>query len=118
MYPYYFTFHQFVHSSFRARQGKVLEEIIKNVLNNEKNIMILDKTEQEKEFNTREKNLPDYDVFLKTNNKLVIIQIRSRDDIVETTAKTSLVEGVRYIEEFYNGDINNIEYISFVWEGL
>jgi len=118
MYPYYFAFHQYVHSSFRARQGKVLEEIIKSILMKEKDFAILNKIEQKKEFDTSKKNLPDYDIFLKSNDRLVIIQIRSRDDTGGTTAKTSLVEGIKYIEEFYKGSINNIEYIAFVWEGL
>jgi len=120
MYPYYFAFHQFVHSSFRARQGKVLEEIIKNILNSEKNVKILDKKEQEKLFNTENKHLPDYDIFFEIDNKIVVIQIRSRDDTGGTTAKTSLVEGIKYIEENFKNrdDIKEIEYIVFVWEGL
>jgi len=118
MYPYYFAFHQFVHSSFRARQGKVLEEIIKNVLGKEKNIKILDKKQQEKLFNIKKKNLPDYDIFFQTDDKIFIIQIRSRDDTGGTTAKTSLVEGVQYILDNYLGNIDKIEYIAFIWEGL
>jgi len=118
MYPYYFAFHQFVHSSFRARQGKVLEEIIKNVLGKEKEIAILDKKEQEKLFNTKQKHLPDYDIFFQIDDRIFVIQIRSRDDTGGTTAKTSLVEGVQYIIDNYKGNIKNIEYIAFVWEGL
>jgi len=119
MYPYYFAFHQFVHSSFRARQGKVLEEIIKNILKKEENINILDKKKQSEFFNTEDKHLPDYDLFLKKGNELIVIQIRSRDDTGGTTAKTSLVEGVKYIEKYLkNNNINKIEYIIFVWEGL
>ena len=119
MYPYYFAFHQFVHSSFRARQGKVLEEIIKNILKKEKDIKILDKKQQDGFFNTEDKHLPDYDLFLKKGNELIIIQIRSRDDTGGTTAKTSLVEGIKYIERYLkDNNIKKIEYIVFVWEGL
>ena len=118
MYPYYFAFHQFVHSSFRARQGKVLEEIIKNVLGKEERIKILDKKEQTKLFDTEEKHLPDYDIFFQVDDNIFIIQIRSRDDTGGTTAKTSLVEGVQYILSNYKGNIKKIEYIAFIWEAL
>ena len=32
LYPYLFSFHQYVHSSYRARQGKALEELLKEVM--------------------------------------------------------------------------------------
>jgi len=33
-YPLMFSFHQYFNSSYRARQGKVLEEILKNIVRN------------------------------------------------------------------------------------
>jgi len=120
-YPYYFAFHQFVHSSFRARQGKVLEELFKTLLREhpEYEIEILDKQQQKKELGINSKSsLPDFDLFLKINSKfLVIIQIRSRDDTGGTTAKTSLVEGLAFLKDYTNTDLP-IYYTVFVWEGL
>lgn len=119
-YPYYFAFHQFVHSSFRARQGKVLEELFKSLLREhpEYKIEILDKNHQKKELGTNKNSLPDFDLFLKINSEfLVIIQIRSRDDTGGTTAKTSLVEGLAFLKENANTNLP-IYYIVFVWEEL
>ncbi len=31
-YPFMFAFHQYFHSSFRARQGKVLERVLQEIL--------------------------------------------------------------------------------------
>ncbi len=119
IYPYYFAFHQFVHSSFRARQGKVLEELFKVLFREhpEYGVVVLDKSHQKNELKVEEGSFPDYDLFLKVNSQfIIIIQIRSRDDTGGTTAKTSLVEGLDYL---HKANINiPIYYTVFVWEGL
>ena len=101
-YPSMFAFHQHIHSSFRARQGKVLEKMIENILRqygqcevptqkNEK-LSILREIFDEKE-------LPNLDIDAmgvdSTNKKTILIQLRSRDDTGGTTAKGSLVEFLR-----------------------
>ncbi len=101
-YPSMFAFHQHIHSSFRARQGKVLEKMIENILrqygrcevptrNNEK-LSILCKI-----FDVE--GLPSLDIDVMgvdfTNKKTILIQLRSRDDTGGTTAKGSLVDFLR-----------------------
>ena len=94
-----FSFHQFFNSSFRARQGKVLESILKDILKNYCACNIVpDKPKETKKviadlFNYESPNL-DADVVgvNSSNSKAIIIQLRSRDDTGGTTAKSSLVE--------------------------
>jgi DNA modification methylase len=125
-YPYYFAFHQFVHSSFRARQGKVLEGVFDALLRDYRNIEILDKASQRKLLGISNRGFPDFDLFMKIakeqNDEYLIVQIRSRDDTGGTTAKTSLVEGVKYLREHLcksrNRNKVKINYVVFVWEEL
>lgn len=114
-YSYMFAFHQFFHSSFRARQGKVLEELFKNIIRKcNLKLEILSKKEQMNIF-SNDRHLPDFDVFISDSKKIVIIQIRSRDDTGGTTAKSSLVEGFRYLEK--SDDLKKeLYYIVHIWE--
>jgi len=122
LYPYYFAFHQFVHSSFRARQGKVLERIFHILFGQYRNIEVLSKSDQKRLLNANKQSIPDFDLFLKISDReaeeYLVVQIRSRDDTGGTTAKTSLVEGLKYLKEKLCNKNRRIHYIVFVWEEL
>ena len=122
-YPSMFAFHQHIHSSFRARQGKVLEKMIENILRqygqcevptqkNEK-LSILREIFDEKE-------LPNLDIDVmgvdSTNKKTILIQLRSRDDTGGTTAKGSLVEFLRELLRLNKIPKNDILYLVCIWD--
>jgi hypothetical protein len=123
-YPYMFAFHQFFHSSFRARQGKVLEQVIQGILTqyakcdsvpdkNQERILILSQI-----FETDE--LPNLDIDVMASNlrdkKTLAIQIRSRDDTGGTTAKGSLVDLLRELLRLRKIPQSNILYLVCVWD--
>ncbi len=123
-YPYMFAFHQFVHSSFRARQGKVLEQVIQGILTqyskcdsvpdkNPERLMILNQI-----FETDELSNLDIDVMASDlrNKKTLAIQIRSRDDTGGTTAKASLVELLRELLRTNKVPVNKLLYLVCVWD--
>jgi len=96
-YPPLFSFHQFVHSSYRARQGKTLEECMKELLREtNSSLEVPDKLKDKKtivaevfkDYNSQR----DIDVIAKNNSKIMAIQLRSNVDTGGTTAKASLVE--------------------------
>ena len=102
-YPFLFAFHQNFHSSFRARQGKVLERMVQRILqkygrgahvpdSNKERLTLLGEV-----FGSVELPKLDIDVLAVdvTNKKTLIIQLRSRDDTGGTTAKGSLVDFLR-----------------------
>ncbi|MDW8297615.1 MAG: hypothetical protein RMJ97_12110, partial [Raineya sp.] len=121
-YPHLFAFHQFFHSSFRARQGKVLEKIIffvlknyvkcSNVVEGNKNQEILKPI-----FESEIENL-DLDALgvSEDTKKMILIQIRSRDDTGGTTAKSSLVELLRSILRTRKIPDVKILYLVCVWD--
>jgi hypothetical protein len=123
MYPDFFAFHQFVQSSFRARQGKVLEEIMKTIISDfchcdfvpekPKEMKILLKRLFGKEPPTQDIDALGYD---STREKLIIVQIRSRDDTGGTTAKGSLVDYARELLREKNGINIDIFYLICVWD--
>lgn len=99
-YPYLFSFHQFVHSSYRARQGKTLEELFKEVIRKSNKNLFVPDNEKEKQnamsevFKNYNSKL-DIDVIAKkAEGKILALQLRSRDDTGGTTAKSSLVEAL------------------------
>lgn len=122
-YKFMFSFHQFFNSSFRARQGKVLENILKDILKNYCACDIVpDKSKETKKiiadlFNYVSPNL-DADVVgvNSSNSKAIIIQLRSRDDTGGTTAKSSLVE---LLKEFLRNKKDSkipILYLLAIWD--
>ena len=123
-YPYMFAFHQFIHSSFRARQGKVLEQVIQGVLiqhakcdsvpdKNQERIMVLNRI-----FETAELPNLDIDVLASDlkNKKTLAVQLRSRDDTGGTTAKGSLVELLRELLRINKVPTNRLLYLVCIWD--
>jgi hypothetical protein len=136
-YPYMFSFQQFFHSSFRARQGKVLEEMIKNILENYTDCNEVPKKVDRMREILREsfasstitsdidamginnkKNKSDIDAMGINNkkNKIVVIQLRSRDDTGGTTAKSSLVELLRSLMRLENLPKEELLYLICIWD--
>ncbi|GIU81955.1 MAG: hypothetical protein D6687_01515 [Acidobacteria bacterium] len=123
-YPYFFAFHQFFHSSYRARQGKILEKIIKNLIVKEEGIRVSSSKKDTLEF--VKKLIPTYEsssdldiVVLDErdgqNKRILVIQIRSRDDTGGTTAKHSLIKPFKKIWEKIESEAD-ISYLIGVWE--
>ena len=122
-YPSMFAFHQYFHSSFRARQGKVLEQIIQRILQqygrcdnvpdkNADRLSLLGEVFQSDKL----RNL-DIDVMASDseNKKTLVIQLRSRDDTGGTTAKGSLADLPREFLRLNKTPQNNILYLVCVW---
>jgi len=118
---YLFSFQQFFHSSYRARQGNVLEEIIRKTLE-KAGATVYEKGEHENVL----RNIVgigttrghDVDVLAKKDNNFLLIQVRSRDDTGGTTAKGSLVELLADFLQHTTGPTFNLYYIIYVWEIL
>ena len=123
-YPSMFAFHQYFHSSFRARQGKVLEQMLQRILQqygrcdnvpakNTDRLLILDEI-----FEMNELSNLDIDVMASdsTNKKTLVIQLRSRDDTGGTTAKGSLVDLLRELLRLNKIPQSNILYLVCVWD--
>jgi len=118
---YLFSFQQFFHSSYRARQGNVLEEIIRKTLE-KAGASVYGKGEHE---NALQDTIGidttsghDVDVLAAKDNSFLLIQVRSRDDTGGTTAKGSLVE---LLADFLQHDREpefNLYYVIYVWEPL
>ncbi|ARI84109.1 hypothetical protein IQ224_02885 [Microcystis sp. LEGE 00066] len=123
-YPYMFSFQQFFHSSFRARQGKVLEEMIKNILENYTDCNEVPKKVDRMQEILRESFASstitslDIDAMGINNkkNKIVVIQLRSRDDTGGTTAKSSLVELLRSLMRLKNLPKEELLYLICIWD--
>ncbi len=122
-YPFMFAFHQYFHSSFRARQGKVLEQMLQRILQqygrcdsvpdkNTGRIALLGEI-----FKTDKIPNLDVDVMASdlTNKKTLVIQLRSRDDTGGTTAKGSLVDLLRGLLRLNKTPQNNILYLVCIW---
>lgn len=120
-YPNMFAFHQFFNSSFRARQGKALEEMIKIILANYGNFEeVPDKAKRMQEilsesFGVKIENL-DVDAIGSNANEIILIQLRSRDDTGGTTAKSSLVELLRSLLRLEKEPDKLIFYLICVWD--
>ncbi|MDD5013628.1 MAG: hypothetical protein PHW73_00815 [Atribacterota bacterium] len=123
-YPYLFSFHQFIHSSYRARQGKVLEEMFKEVIRQaNKNFIVPDKEKDKKDimsevfkdYNSR----LDIDVVAKkSKGKILALQLRSRDDTGGTTAKASLVEVLRGVMKKSVEKDTDLFYLIGIWDKI
>lgn len=123
-YPFMFAFHQFFHSSFRARQGKVLEQVLQRILQqyggcdsvpdkNTDRLLLLGEI-----FKTDELPNLDIDVMASDskNKKTLVIQLRSRDDTGGTTAKGSLVDLLRDLLSFGEVPQNDVLYLVCIWD--
>lgn len=123
-YPYMFSFQQFFHSSFRARQGKVLEEMIKNILENYTDCNEVPKKVDRMQEILRESFASSTITSLHIDamginnkkNKIVVIQLRSRDDTGGTTAKSSLVELLRSLMRLENLPKEELLYLICIWD--
>lgn len=122
-YPYMFSFQQFFHSSFRARQGKVLEEMIKNILENYTDCNEVPKKVDRMREILRESfasSTIDSDIdamgINNKKNKIVVIQLRSRDDTGGTTAKSSLVDLLRSLMRLKNLPKEELLYLICIWD--
>lgn len=123
-YPAMFAFHQFFNSSFRARQGKVLEIMMQEILKNYTNCTIVPRKVADMQgivkdtFSLRDKLKLDMDVLGKDeeNRKILIVQLRSRDDTGGTTAKGSLVDMLRELLRSKHTPTDEIMYLIAVWD--
>lgn len=119
--PYLFAFQQFFHSSYRARQGGVLEAVVYYSLKLP-NVSPLKKPKEKKErlkelFGIRTKVGYDIDIFAERSDHLLLGQIRSTDVTGGTTAKGSLVDLLRFILREKNLEPHTL-YLIIVWEPL
>ena len=121
-YPYLFSFHQFFHSSYRARQGKTLEETIKQIVKTaDKNFFVPDKLADKKRvmsevFKNYTSNL-DIDVVTKiSSGRVLAIQLRSRDDTGGTTAKGSLVDCLKMTFSLSKKPNTTLFYLVGIWD--
>ena len=120
-YAQLFSFHQFFHSSYRARQGKVLEETLKSILRTYRICESVPNRVQEMHqilesvFNKDIPNL-DIDVMGVSRDKVLIVQLRSRDDTGGTTAKGSLVDMLRGLLRTGNTPSKPILYLVAIWD--
>ncbi len=118
---YLFSFQQFFHSSYRARQGTVLESIVRHVLEESKVTAFSRKDHKsvmKDKLGVSTKAGHDIDVLATNDSSYLIVQIRSRDDTGGTTAKGSLVELLRDILREKHVAKHPISYVIFVWEAL
>lgn len=113
-----FKFHQFYHSSYRARQGKVLEVLISKIL--EQCQLVIYSAEQARKklkehFPSAKIGKADIDVFATNSDKIIIIQLRSRDDTGGTTAKASLVKLLKKIyDKQISPEENRLEFLYLI----
>lgn len=119
--PYLFAFQQFFHSSYRARQGEVLEAVVFYSLRSA-NVETIKEKEQRKRrvkeiFGIRREVTYDIDFFAEKNSNFLLGQIRSTDITGGTTAKGSLVDLLRFIlkEKRRNP---SARYLIVIWEPL
>ena len=123
-YGYLFSFHQFFHSSYRARQGKALEALLNQILKEcGSSFVVADKTNEkivlEKEIFPKMESKLDLDaVCRKNNNEYLVVQLRSRDDTGGTTAKGSLVDFLRKSYEWEMGEDKKLLYLVAIWDGI
>lgn len=123
-YPYMFAFHQFFHSSFRARQGKVLEQVIHDILTQYAQCDSVPERNQDRIktlsqiFETNE--IPNLDIDVMASDlkskKTIAVQIRSRDDTGGTTAKESLVDLLSELLRIDKVPMNTLLYLVCVWD--
>lgn len=124
-YTLMFSFQQYVNSSYRARQGKALEEILKTILREHTHC---DKVPDSVKMGMRPilqetfggARVPDNDIDVlgvhSQGRKIILMQVRSRDDTGGTTAKGSLVELLRGLLRLKKTPKDEILYLICVWD--
>lgn len=123
-YPYLFSFHQFVHSSYRARQGKTLEELFKEVIRQTNEDFVVPDKQIDKQklmsevFKGYDSKLDIDVVAKKSKGKILALQIRSRDDTGGTTAKSSLVEALRGVMKKSVEENADLFYLIGIWDTI
>lgn len=123
-YPYLFSFHQFVHSSYRARQGKTLEELFKEVIRKSNQNFVVPDKEKDKQkvmsevFKGYDSKLDIDVVAKKSKGKVLALQLRSRDDTGGTTAKSSLVEALRQVMKKSVEKDTDLFYLIGIWDKI
>jgi len=123
-YPYLFSFHQFVHSSYRARQGKTLEELFKEVIRQASEDFVVPDKEKEKQkvlsevFRGYSSRLDIDVVAQKSKGRVMTLQLRSRDDTGGTTAKSSLVEALRGVMKKNVEAGADLFYLIGIWDTI
>ena len=123
-YPYLFSFHQFIHSSYRARQGKTLEELFKEVIRQaNKDFVVPDKGKDKQKvmsevFKGYDSTLDIDVVAKKAKGKILALQLRSRDDTGGTTAKSSLVEALRRVMKKSVEEGADLFYLIGIWDTI
>lgn len=123
-YPVMFAFHQYFNSSFRARQGKVLEAMLQEILKKYTTSNIVPNKVAEMQliikntFSLDSKPTLDVDALGQDekNKKIIIIQLRSRDDTGGTTAKGSLVDLLRDLLRTNKNPSSEILYLIAIWD--
>ena len=115
---YLFAFQQFVHSSYRARQGNFAESLLRAILK-ETSAEVYGKKEHskiaQKVLGTKTTNKHDLDVVASMPKEYLFVQIRSRDDTGGTTAKGSLAEFLKDVLRNKIVPKAPIRYVIFVW---
>ena len=123
-YPVMFAFHQYFHSSFRARQGKVLEKMIQKILKQYGWCDQVPASNKDRLLIVREifgvAGFPNLDIDALgvswTQKKTILIQLRSRDDTGGTTAKGSLVDFLRELLRLNIIPQHDILYLVCIWD--
>jgi hypothetical protein len=119
---YAFSLQQFFASSYRARQGNVLERALDATLS-DGGLKVWSKSEHKKvlknDLGFLTKSAHDVDVLAKNrSDEYLLVQVRSRDDTGGTTAKGSLVELLADLLRSKSTPRRPILYLLFVWESL
>ncbi len=121
-YPHFFAYHQYFHSSYRARQGKVLEALLSDWISIANPKLKVARSKKET-YDLLKSVLPDYkskldlDVVVANSDAILCVQLRSRDDTGGTTAKSSLVQATRYMMRQSNiAPDSHIHYVVGIWD--
>lgn len=119
---YAFSLQQFFASSYRARQGNVLERALDATLS-DGGLRVWPKSDHKKvlksELGFVTASAHDVDVLARNKaDEFLLIQVRSRDDTGGTTAKGSLVELLADLLRSKAAVKKPILYLIFVWESL
>lgn len=115
-YTAMFAFQQWFHSSYRARQGKVLEELLKKVLPQCTSFKTVGGSEVLRDFGISLTSDVDVVGLSENRQRLLLIQLRSRDDTGGTTAKGSLVDALREILRQGAEPLPDTLYLIGIWD--
>lgn len=117
-----FLFHQYFHSSYRSRQGNVLEKIIEKALSRYCDQVLHDRKEIDlfaaHIFKLKEKRKLNVDIVGVARNKAIMIELRSRDDTGGGPAKESLVYVLRELIRTGKTPRIKILYLVCIWDPM